>query len=71
MVSHKIKKVLPDIVHHNQMWFLKGRYIGDRQLQEIIENYENAGKPGIIFIADFEKAFETVHLESVQKCLVL
>ena len=64
-MSHRIKKALSDIIHHNQTGFLHGRYIGDniRQVLETIEYYEISGKPGLVFIADFEKAFDKVSLE--------
>lgn len=58
-IDHIIKKVLSDIIHHDQAGFLKGKYIGVniRQLPEIIENFENAGKPGIILKSDFPLIF--------------
>lgn len=34
-----------------------------------MENYQNAGKLSIIFMADLKKTFHTVRLESVYKCL--
>lgn len=40
---------------------LKRKYI--RQKLQIIENYENTWKPGMIFVADFEKAFNIVFLD--------
>ena len=39
-----------------------------RQLLEIIEHHETY-KPGMVFIADFEKAFEKVRLDFIYKCL--
>ena len=41
-IAHRIKKVLPDIVHPDQTGFLHGPYIGDNiwQLLETIEHYE-------------------------------
>jgi hypothetical protein len=59
---HRIKKDLSDIIHPNQTGFLHGRYIGDnlRQALETIEYYEILGTPGLVFISDFEKAFDKV-----------
>ena len=36
---------------------------------ETIEHYEKPGKPGLVFIVDFEKAFDKVRLEIIYKCL--
>nr|QCF47515.1 hypothetical protein [Erythrocytic necrosis virus] len=45
-----------------QFFFLHGRYIGDniRQLLDIIEHHETYKKPEMVFIVDFEKAFDKV-----------
>ena len=40
-----------------------------RQLLGIIEHHETYKKPGIVFIADFEKAFDKVRLDFIFKCL--
>ena len=42
--------------------YVNGRLIGDnrRQVLETIEHYEKSGKPGLLFIADFEKVFDKV-----------
>ena len=44
------------------VWLSQGRYIGDniRQILEVIEYYETSKKAGLIFVADFEKAFDKV-----------
>jgi hypothetical protein len=62
---------LSDIIHSNQTGFLHGEYIGDniRQVLETIEYYEKSGKQGLLFIADFEKAFDKIQLEFIYKCL--
>ena len=54
-IAHRIKKVLLDIIHSNQTGFLHGQYIGDhiQQVLQPIEHYEESGKPGLLFIADF------------------
>jgi hypothetical protein len=66
-LAHRIKKVLSDIIHPNQADFLHGRYMGDniRQVLETIEYYEISGKPGLVFIADFDEAFDKVGLEFI------
>ena len=54
-LAHIIKKVLSDIIHPNQTGII-GENI--RQVLETIEHYEISGTPGLVFIADFEKAFD-------------
>ena len=70
-IALRIKRVLQGIVHPDQTYILHGRYIGDNigQLLEIIEHHETSKKPGLVFIADFEKAFEKVRLDFIYKCL--
>ena len=50
---------------------LHGRHIGDniRQVLETIEHYEQSGKPGLVFIADFEKPSDKTRLEFIYKWL--
>ena len=71
LIWHRIKKVLSDIIHPNQTGFLHGRYIGDniRQVLETIEHYEISRTPALVFMADFEKAFDKVWLEFIYTCL--
>ena len=70
-IALRIKKVISSVIHHNQTGFLTGRYIGDniRQLLEFMEHYNTINEPGLIFIADFEKAFDKLRHDFVFKCL--
>ena len=71
VISNRIKKVLPSIINSSQTGFLKGRYIGEniRTIIEIIENANNNDTPGMIFFADFEKAFDSIDHSFMYKCL--
>ena len=40
-----------------------------RQVLETIEHDAKSGKPGLVFIADFEKAFDKARLEFIYECL--
>jgi hypothetical protein len=53
-----------------RQFFLHGRYVGAQQLLEIIEQHETPKKPGLVFIAGFEKAVDKVRLDFKYKCLV-
>ena len=59
------------MIYEDELGFIEGRFIGDsmRHLLEIIELHEKGKKPGLIFVADFEKAFDTVKWEYIYKCL--
>ena len=55
------------MIHPNP--FLNGRYLEDNitQVLETTENCEKSVKPGLVFISDFEKAFDKVRLEFIYK----
>ena len=70
-IALRFKQVISDIIETDQTGFIKGRYIGDniRRLLDTIEHYEDTGKPGLIFIADYKKAFDTLRWDFMFKCL--
>ena len=59
VIASKLKKVLPNIIHHNQTGFIKDHYIGEtvRSIFDIMEFTctlkENI--PGIMIFLDFLK----------------
>ena len=54
--------VLPSIIDNEQSGFLKDRYIGEnvRLILEVIDYLNTYNKPGLLFFADFEKAFDSI-----------
>ena len=70
-IASRLKKVLPRIIHQNQTGFMKDRYIGFniRLILDLIEYAERENKPGIIFSIDFEKAFDSVSWEFLEKSI--
>ena len=70
-IALRLKKVLPIIIHTNQTGFMKDRYIGFniRLILDLIEYAEQENKPGMIFSIDFEKAFDSVSWEFLEKCI--
>lgn len=73
VLANRMKKVLVDIIHHDQTGFLKGRYIGEniRLLLDII-NFTNVNDiPGFAFAIDFEKAFDKISWSCINKALSL
>ena len=70
-IANIVKNVLNSLINSSQTGFLKGRYIGEniRTLCEIIDNLNNENNPGLIFFADFEKAFDSVDHDFIYKVL--
>ena len=56
----RLKKVLQEIINSDQTGFLPGRYIGEniRLVLDMIDFTNTTNLPGLIFLADFEKAFD-------------
>ena len=69
--ANRIKKILPSIISNSQSGFIKGRYIGEnvRLIQECINYFNNSNDPGLIFFADFEKAFDSLDHSFMFSCL--
>ena len=61
-ILNRLKKVLPSVINPSQTGIMKNRYIGEeiRIIQESIDYPTDEDKPGLIFFADFEKAFDSV-----------
>lgn len=70
-IALRIKNIIGDVINNNQAGFIKGRFIGDnlRQILDTIHFYENHQEPGLLFIADFEKAFDKVQWKFIKQCL--
>ena len=70
-LSHRLQKVLPEIISKDQNAYMKGRFIGYniRTILDIIEiTNTNKLKTSIAFL-DFEKAFDKLNWEFINKCL--
>jgi len=67
----RMKNVISSLVSYDQTGFMKGRSISDtiRRLLEIIEYYDRNEMPGLIFCADFEKAFDKIRHDFIFKVL--
>lgn len=70
-IANRIKNVLPSIIHKSQTGFVKSRYIGEniRLLYETIDNLNENNNPGLLFFADFEKAFDSLNHTFLMKTL--
>ena len=62
VLAGKIKKVLPNIIKHDQTAYVTGRYVGESicLISDILEYTEENNIDGILFSADFKKSFDSV-----------
>jgi len=70
-LAFRIKKVLPNIIHHNQSGYVEGRYIGEtvRTIYNIMDFTKNEGTSSILVFLDFEKAFDSIEWNFIHRCL--
>ena len=71
VLSTRLQKVLPSIIHGDQTGFLKDRYVGEniRLLLDSIDFCKKYSLNGIVFSIDFEKAFDSVEWNFLDMCL--
>ena len=55
----------------DQIGYMKDRFIGEntRLIADVIDYCKHTLQPCIILLADFEKAFDTINWNFLQKCL--
>jgi hypothetical protein len=66
-----LKPVLHNIISENQNGFIKGRHIGDniRALYDVMNYTDVENVPGMLLLIDFEKPFDSLSWNFIQKCL--
>jgi exonuclease III len=72
-IANRIKTVLPSLIDEDQTGFMSGRYIGDnlRLLYDVIHYLKENDKSGLLVSIDFEKAFDSVDWNYMNKVLKL
>ena len=72
-IASRIKNVLHNIISGEQTGFLKGRYIGEniRLALDMIDYLSNNNLPGLMFLIDFEKAFDKLEWSFIFKAMKL
>ena len=62
ILALRLQSILPDIISQNQFAFVKGRNIDEaiRVISDILEYTSKESIPGIIFGADYERAFDSL-----------
>ena len=70
-LAGRLKQVLPSIISSSQKGFLSGRFIGEntRLVLDIMQHLEEQQKSGMILLADFEKAFDSIEWPYLNKLL--
>ena len=71
VITDRIKPVLDDLIHHDQKGFIPGRYIGEsvRTCFDTLDYARNNNKAGLLLLVDFEKAFDSISFNYIEKCL--
>ena len=61
-LAARVKKVLASIIKSDPTAYVEGRYIGEsiHLISDILEYTEDHGIDGVLFYADFEKAFDSI-----------
>ena len=61
-IAKRLENVLPNIIHHNQSAYVKGRTISDavRTIEDVIEFSKRYNIEGRMICIDFKQAFDTV-----------
>ena len=70
-IAKRLEKVLPEIIHHNQNAYVKGRTIFDavRTIDDIISLTASKDISSLLVAIDFEKAFDSVNWNYLKKTL--
>lgn len=71
LLAIRLQEVLPSIVCEDQTGYIKGRFIGQniRIMEDVVYFTEMNDLPGIILSIDFEKAFDSISWDFIDKSL--
>ena len=63
IIAIRIVEVLPEIIHANQLGYVKGRFIGEaaRSILDVMDYTKKENLGGILLLIDFEKAFDSLN----------
>ena len=70
-LATRLQKVIPSVINSDQVGYIKRRYIGDniRTILDILEITKKELVPGLLFMIDFEKSFDTVSWQFLYETL--
>ena len=62
VLAHRVQNVVGNIINKDQSAYIKGRYMGHniRLVNDVIDHYDQIGEEGMLFLADFKKAFDSL-----------
>ena len=71
LLAKRLRVTLTEIINPDQIGYMKDRFIGEntRLIADVIDYCKHTLQPCIILLADFEKAFDTINWNFLQKCL--
>ena len=71
VMSERMKRLLPGLINHNQSGYIPGRNISEniRSILDIMEYTKVKKLPGLLLFIDFEKAFDSLEWDFLEKCL--
>ena len=64
-IAERIKRSIQDIIHPDQVGFLKGRKVASllRMIDDVSDQLNVSNEPGLLFAADFSQAFDRISKE--------
>lgn len=70
-IANRIKSVINKLISKDQTGFIKGRYIGEniRLIYDLMNYTEQNNIQGLLLLIDFEKAFDSLSWQFIQKAL--
>ena len=57
VLAERLKKILPSLISKTQTAYVKGRFISDRLISDILEMSDNLKIKGFLMTLDIEKSF--------------
>ena len=73
VIAERMKRLLPELIHDNQSGYIPGRWIGEniRSILDIMQYTQSKKLLGLLLFIDFEKAFNSLELDYLNRCLQL
>ena len=70
-IAVRLEKISPSVIHPCQSGYVKSRLIGEgiRLIADTMDFTKIKNIPGIAVFLDFEKAFDSIEWDFIQKCL--